>query len=425
MFYHSVWQPDDMKRKRHDWFHPALITLILEALRKRSGNYRHAVNDLKLQYPKLFVMLNESTVRTWFPPGCRSHTVEDMKEWVTKVVAPNYKATCERMQLTAGEQVAVLKIDVYACHISAEFRDWLKAKYPYFKLRYVPAGCTPVAQELDIFCNRIFKHIIKELFRLYQIEMLRKQLTAGISSTDVKLDVSLSTLKPLSMAWLLRAFARLKDCKPGILSAFVKSGTAKAWDVDFQRRAAGDVNRLFSMLPGPADAASDEVAPVLTEEQQRSASEQQFAGAITDEEAATVAQITEDAASPVDPAARIVRGVTVVEPDTAFEATPSESLADAVSAKAAELASAGQIDEDALAAATQGKPRGRKRKPRAEQPAAGASDAAPAHAAPQGKKKRGRPPGSKNKKTLEKERAAAAAAAGAVAVGPPTSAEGA
>ena len=348
-----------------------------------------------------------------------------MKEWVTKVVAPNYKATCERKQLTAGEQVAVLKIDVYACHISAEFRDWLKAKYPYFKLRYVPAGCTPVAQELDIFCNRIFKHIIKELFRLYQIEMLRKQLTAGISSTDVKLDVSLSTLKPLSMAWLLRAFARLKDCKPGILSAFVKSGTAKAWDVDFQRRAAGDVNRLFSMLPGPADAASDEVAPVLTEEQQRSASEQQFAGAITDEEAATVAQITEDAASPVDPAARIVRGVTVVEPDTAFEATPSESLADAVSAKAAELASAGQIDEDALAAATQGKPRGRKRKPRAEQPAAGASDAAPAHAAPQGKKKRGRPPGSKNKKTLEKERAAAAAAAGAVAVGPPTSAEGA
>ena len=104
---------------------------------------------------------------------------------------------------------------------------------------------------------------------MYQIEMLRKQLTAGISSTDVKLDVSLSTLKPLSMAWLLRAFAGLKDCKPGILSAFVKSGTAKAWDVDFQRRAAGDVNRLFSMLPGPADAASDEVAPVLTEEQQR------------------------------------------------------------------------------------------------------------------------------------------------------------
>ena len=300
-----------MKCKRHDWFHPALITLILEALRKRSGNYRHAVNDLKL-------------------------------------------------------------------------------------------------------------------FGLYQIEMLRKQLTAGIyPSTDVKLDVSLSTLKPLSMAWLLRAFAGLKDCKPGILSAFVKSGTAKAWDVDFQRRAAGDVNRLFSMLPGPADAVSDEVAPVLTEEQRRSASEQQFAGAITDEEAATVAQITEDAASPVDPAARIVRGVTVVEPDTAFEATPSESLADAVSAKAAELASAGQIDEDALAAATQGKPRGRKRKPTAEQPVAGASDAAPAHAAPQGKKKRGRPPGSKNKKTLEKERAAAAAAAGAVAAGPPAGAEGA
>jgi hypothetical protein len=62
-------------------------------------------------------------------------------------------------------QHAILQIDVYAVHISDLYRGWLAEKYPFFHLIFIPAGCTPVAQILDLHTNRPFKHFFKRLSR--------------------------------------------------------------------------------------------------------------------------------------------------------------------------------------------------------------------------------------------------------------------
>ena len=43
-----------------------------------------------------------------------------------------------------------MKWDVYACHRMKETIDWVKKNWPWIKFNFVPGGCTPVGQELDV-----------------------------------------------------------------------------------------------------------------------------------------------------------------------------------------------------------------------------------------------------------------------------------
>ena len=52
-------------------------------------------------------------------------------------------------------QVAIIHLDVYSVHISKDFRTFLKNTFQgRFKLVYVPAGTTGIAQVADVCLNR-------------------------------------------------------------------------------------------------------------------------------------------------------------------------------------------------------------------------------------------------------------------------------
>ncbi len=68
---------------------------------------------------------------------------------------------------------------MYPVHTSAEFIDKLKKDYPFVRRIYVPAGCTPVAQVLDLIVNRPFKHHVKTGFHNFLVEELQEQLRDG------------------------------------------------------------------------------------------------------------------------------------------------------------------------------------------------------------------------------------------------------
>jgi hypothetical protein len=210
----------------------------------------------------------------------------------------------------------------------------------------------------------------------------------------------------------LEAHARLITCKDGILSAFVKSGCAQAWDTEFQCAAMGESTRLF-----PTQQRIEEDVPLLTEDQRALFSEPQFAGAVNDEEGVSREQISAAAALPVPGETRRVHGVALVDPDSAYG--EAVSLAAALEEHAPVI---GEVDEDALAASCF--PARLKRKRTAAlrtQPALGGGG--PEDGAPAAPRKRGRPKGSKNKKTLERERAAAAAAPAPAPAGAPSGPE--
>ena len=64
-----------------------------------------------------------------------------------QIVLPHYKAVCEKLDLPEGQKM-VLQLDMYRVHTSAAYRDWLKEKYDFILLVYVPGGTTSKAQVL-------------------------------------------------------------------------------------------------------------------------------------------------------------------------------------------------------------------------------------------------------------------------------------
>lgn len=90
---------------------------------------------------------------------------------------------------------------------------WAKEKYPFIKMRFVPARCTPVAQVLDTMVNRPFKHFIKQRYVNWSIGEMRPQLAANTPPSEAKLDLSLGVIKPLSLEWCMDAWEHSPLCR--------------------------------------------------------------------------------------------------------------------------------------------------------------------------------------------------------------------
>jgi hypothetical protein len=89
-------------------------------------------------------------------------------------------------------------------------------------------------QIADIILNRPFKVKMKSSFNNYATKEVLTQLEAGVPSSMIVHDLSLSTLKPLCVEWMLDAHDHLKTLAPVVLEAYSKTGFLKAWDDEFQ-----------------------------------------------------------------------------------------------------------------------------------------------------------------------------------------------
>ena len=72
----------------------------------------------------------------------------------SRIVKPDYEATCAAEGLEPGVQHAIVQIDVYSVHRGAPFRQFMRERYPHMHLVFIPAGCTGVAQVADTILNR-------------------------------------------------------------------------------------------------------------------------------------------------------------------------------------------------------------------------------------------------------------------------------
>ncbi len=143
-------------------------------------------------------------------------------------------------------QHAILQIDVYAVHISDLYRSWLAEKYPFFHLIFIPAGCTPVAQVLDLHNNRPFKHFFKRLFQSFLATEVSKQLAEGADPQSVRLEFSMSKMKPLTLGWLLDSWQHVKSLAEGCKRCYEKVGTLKALkDFRYKMLCTTQLERLF------------------------------------------------------------------------------------------------------------------------------------------------------------------------------------
>ena len=93
---------------------------------------------------------------------------------------------------------------------------------------HVPNNHTNLFQPLDISVNMSAKCYLAEKYQNWYAEKVLQQLNRGVVAHDVKVDVRLSTIKPLHARWIIDMYKHLKDSKGLVLSGFRKAHISEA-----------------------------------------------------------------------------------------------------------------------------------------------------------------------------------------------------
>lgn len=371
---------------RTDWLaHPQLASMIFRSVAAYKS-YKEGVRHLQQEHSLsgLFERLNESTVRGWF----------------------------ETDPKTGRGSFTILKSGVIAAMQRGGAYHRLKKTYPFIKLLYIPPGCTPVAQVLDTFCNRPFKCSVKGSYMNWSCEQLMPQVAAGIPASEVKLDLSIGVIKPLTLEWGMEGREHLVGMKEGIAADYGKIGTRRAiTDQAYQLDCIKHAGRLF-LGQEAEDASSSLFLPAIPEALQ-AFTDQPFPDMVEDAEAVPLRDVV--AAMEGRVMGEIVAPLEAEDTDPSFMLPPPLVVpADMETAyEMAERLVGGmlmQLDAAGLAEAAAGKHRKKGGKP-TKAPAAGGAVASGAATGEEAKpsKKRGRRPGSKNKPKVGAVGAAATA----------------
>ena len=75
----------------------------------------------------------------------------------------------------------------------------------HLRISIVPANCTDRLQPLDISVNKAVKEFLRRKFQHWYSEEVRRQIEGarGANSTAVKVDLSMSVVKPIGAQWLI------------------------------------------------------------------------------------------------------------------------------------------------------------------------------------------------------------------------------
>ena len=96
---------------------------------------------------------------------------------------------------------------MFAAHRTDSFKDKLDDND--IKIRCVPASCTGVLQPLDVARNDEFKRKITNSFINWYSDKLSKGMKLGKAASDIKIDIKLSTIKPINTSWIVAAFQQV------------------------------------------------------------------------------------------------------------------------------------------------------------------------------------------------------------------------
>jgi len=183
-----------------------------------------------------------------------------MKEWVQLVLAPYFDGKRKELGLKT-DQKAVLILDCWSVHKSADFRNFLRIDYENVILLFVPACCTSKGQVVDLALNWPMKSASIKEFEAWLSQQVTGQLDRGLAINDIKIDLSMSTLRPLIPSMVYAGYKSFVEDKEKVLVGWRRAGLLRAWDSAFQRSATMDAARLF---PG---GGNETVVPDGEEEQ--------------------------------------------------------------------------------------------------------------------------------------------------------------
>lgn len=186
-----------------------------------------------------------------------NHWSDDItsRDYIETIAAPYFKRKIESLRAVDGSfcqpygtQVCVVIVDCWYGWIDPGFKNFVEQKYPWIRLIFVPASCTPVAQPMDAGIIAKLKGKLRKQYGAWAVKFTQDQLSAGIKPEEVKLPTDIPTCKKNLMEWLSSTVDQLNADKSGVAYCWEQTGLLKAWDRPVQAEASGKVKDLFPNL---------------------------------------------------------------------------------------------------------------------------------------------------------------------------------
>jgi len=141
-------------------------------------------------------------------------TFELMCDYIRDILGP-YWTRQKELVGAPDDQECVLQLDVWSVHRSIQFRTWLDQQYPWIKYRFVPGGCTGIAQPCDVGIQRPFKLAVKRSQHADIVEESLSLLKNNEAAPVIRLDTTLPTLRDRSLHWLVNGYHAIN--KPDVV----------------------------------------------------------------------------------------------------------------------------------------------------------------------------------------------------------------
>ncbi|KAK3281112.1 hypothetical protein CYMTET_11083 [Cymbomonas tetramitiformis] len=126
-----------------------------------------------------------------------------------KLIIPHLVATKERLHLPP-DHPALCLLDCWPVQ-KKSFRERVKTSWPWLHLEYIPPGCTGKAQKFDLDGGGVYKPKLQKRTTAYIQEEFQKSLSSGVALSDVKLDLTLTTMKVRQLYWILEVHTEFKN----------------------------------------------------------------------------------------------------------------------------------------------------------------------------------------------------------------------
>jgi hypothetical protein len=130
-----------------------------------------------------------------------------MHDFVNNILVPYLEAEKARLGLDSTQK-CLWWIDAWSVHRSAEFLLWMRTNHPNILIDFIPAGCTGVAQPLDVGINRPFKQAIEAEYHAHLVDDLLGQMERG---EEVHFDTRIGPLRDASVAWLWAGYSLIQN----------------------------------------------------------------------------------------------------------------------------------------------------------------------------------------------------------------------
>ena len=157
------------------------------------------------------------------------------RAYIMDIVVPYFKAMITELRAidpsackAFTEQICVVIVDCWWGWLDADFKSWLAATYPWIRLLFVPAACTPVAQPMDAGIIAKIKGILRRLYGAWVVMITQEQIKAGVKPEEIKVPMDVPTCKKNLFTWLSESTNVLNNDKTGIVHCWESTKLLRA-----------------------------------------------------------------------------------------------------------------------------------------------------------------------------------------------------